>query len=668
MNVDIELEEAIDSGYQTEQTIIPESAEPETITDIVDGVYERCWKEFYEWEPEYCKERLKDLRDSQPLPDWFEDWGESEDWDLNDITPSQPIYETNEPVMMEVSSAFIGIQHHGSSELTTTAAHKIKISTTFPSVPAYEFCMYSNQIVPSYAVQEDEVEPEAEDGRDPGNTQDNQDQNSQATGNQNSKIQKWRLWIPFCPYTDQDSELEESSRRGIIEGQVCEWEEPKVWNNDVLVIIMESVRRLRKQGISLADIDLSSVFPHTVLPFGDELGISKLWGTCEPLVVPMWEEYRVSDDLAIKSDVNAQTTVKTTWREILHLWCPICLEVECTTHVRGNFEVINNEERMAKLPVRVPNPTQPCHDSDCILARPEMNHYEWPLQKTAWLRLILETEGLIKWTTSCDIAKLIGESCWQTYREMTSILESPEDDINPNLNTTRAFTPLELPDLKQWVPYSPCAHKGLCLTCSCASAGQYCRRSCQCSPKCTRRRPGCRCKGPCSSRDCSCRRENKECEPGECTRCSPGNLRSICTNNSIQRGRKRRTLIHRAHHGWGLFAAENLRKGDYIMTYIGEMYHIHTTTTPRVLMAKHIGRNYNFELSDLVELDASSVGNESRFINDHKDKTNHNCFAKHIWVSGELYLTIHAAREIKEGEELFMPYGKKYWQNNDQFK
>jgi hypothetical protein len=43
--------------------------------------------------------------------------------------------------------------------------------------------------------------------------------------------------------------------------------------------MMESVRRLRKQNISLEDIDAAHVFPYTVLPDGDERGISKLWST-----------------------------------------------------------------------------------------------------------------------------------------------------------------------------------------------------------------------------------------------------------------------------------------------------------------------------------------------------------------------------------------------------
>ncbi|PVF94213.1 hypothetical protein CPB86DRAFT_789254 [Serendipita vermifera] len=634
--MDIELEEAMDSGYQTEQTVMPESAEPESIADIVDGVYEQCWKEFYEWEPEYCNKRLKDLHESQPVQDWFGDWGATEDWDPNDIIPSEPIYQMNQPVTIEISSAFIGIQHNGSSEQTTNMAPKVKITTMFPSVPAYEFCMYSNQNIPSYSSHEDRA-PETEDddtqsqNRQVQDTEDNQDESDQHLRNGGAPLEKWRLWIYFCPYTDQDSALEESFRRGIIEGQVCEWEEPKVWNNDVLVVIMESVRRLRKQSISLAEMDQASVFPHTVLAFNEEPGIPKLWSTREPLIVPMWEEYRVSDDLAIQNEFRqVQNDVGETWEEVLLLWCPICLEVECAAHVRGNFEVVRNEPTPAKLPSRVPKPTRPCHMSDCTLNQQEIKHYEWDSQKVAWLRLLLETKGLITWTIPCDVAKWIGEPCWQTYHEMKRILDSSGVNDHNEVDIGGAITHPKPPELKKWEPYSPCAHVGLCYSCSCAQADHWCRSSCQCPPNCIRRRR-CKCKGPCIfSKDCNCRKHNRECEPGHCTGCSPGKLGTSCTNNNIQQGMKRRTVVKRAHHGWGLFAAENLGKGDYIMTYTGEMYHIHHTTTPRFLMAKYIGRNYNFELSNLIELDASSVGNESRFINDHRDKTNHNCLVKRL--------------------------------------
>jgi hypothetical protein len=64
------------------------------------------------------------------------------------------------------------------------------------------------------------------------------------------------------------------------------------------------------------------------------------------------------------------------------------------------------------------------------------------------------------------------------------------------------------------------------------------------------------------------------------------------------------------------------------MTYTGEIYHT-MTHEPRLLMAMQVGRNYIFGLTDLIELDANSIGNESRFINDRRIKGTKSNLAKY---------------------------------------
>jgi hypothetical protein len=237
--MDNDVEDARDSDYQTDATAMPEYENPEEqIANIVNNVYEECWGEFYKWETKYCKTRLESLRSTQPaIHDWSSDWSETEDWDPNDITTANPNYQLDQEPIIRKSSASIKVQHGGSSELVTTIAPKVTISTVFPPVPPYEFCRYSNQSYASYINHEDEIEEEQSQGES-GQAKGTEDQgnlhkNSRITDNKEKQMRKrWRLWIPFCPYTDPDSVLEESSRRGIIDGQVCEWTEPKVSNND----------------------------------------------------------------------------------------------------------------------------------------------------------------------------------------------------------------------------------------------------------------------------------------------------------------------------------------------------------------------------------------------------------------------------------------------------
>jgi len=85
-------------------------------------------------------------------------------------------------------------------------------------------------------------------------------------------------------------------------------------------------------------------------------------------------------------------------------------------------------------------------------------------------------------------------------------------------------------------------------------------------------------------------------------------------------------------HGWGLFAMENIREGDFIIDYAGEIYST-DTAEPRAIMAHHNKRNYNFGLSSRTDVDASAAGNESRVINDYitngvSDPKKINCFVK----------------------------------------
>lgn len=95
----------------------------------------------------------------------------------------------------------------------------------------------------------------------------------------------------------------------------------------------------------------------------------------------------------------------------------------------------------------------------------------------------------------------------------------------------------------------------------------------------------------------------------------------------IQRQQQRKTIVKRAEFGWGLFAAEHIAANEFIMDYVGEIYHggRYTTGTTRYLLESHFGRAYTFVLSKYVEIDAAYAGNPSRLINDprpHDHKTN----------------------------------------------
>lgn len=88
----------------------------------------------------------------------------------------------------------------------------------------------------------------------------------------------------------------------------------------------------------------------------------------------------------------------------------------------------------------------------------------------------------------------------------------------------------------------------------------------------------------------------------------------------IQRRQRCKTIVKRAEFGWGLFAAERIRSEEFIVEYVGEVYHsgVNGTDEARGIISNYLGRNYRFEISDYVELDATYAGNESRMINDYR--------------------------------------------------
>jgi SET domain-containing protein len=103
----------------------------------------------------------------------------------------------------------------------------------------------------------------------------------------------------------------------------------------------------------------------------------------------------------------------------------------------------------------------------------------------------------------------------------------------------------------------------------------------------------------------------------------------------VQRQEPHKTEVRRAQFGWGLFALESIRSGDFIIEYTGEIYSA-DTAEPRVIVANHVKRNYNFGLSSRTDVDAYAAGNESRVINDcivsgKSDPKKINCVVRSEW-------------------------------------
>ncbi|MFP4523516.1 MAG: SET domain-containing protein [Candidatus Nanoarchaeia archaeon] len=100
----------------------------------------------------------------------------------------------------------------------------------------------------------------------------------------------------------------------------------------------------------------------------------------------------------------------------------------------------------------------------------------------------------------------------------------------------------------------------------------------------------------------------------------------------------------------GAFALCDIPKGTKIVQYIGKLI-TKAVSEKRSDMHKAKGELWIFTLNDEYDIDASTHGNEARFIN-HSCQPN--CEAvnyddKEVWIE--------ASRDIKKGEELLYDYG-----------
>jgi SET domain-containing protein len=110
-------------------------------------------------------------------------------------------------------------------------------------------------------------------------------------------------------------------------------------------------------------------------------------------------------------------------------------------------------------------------------------------------------------------------------------------------------------------------------------------------------------------------------------------------------------------HGSGVFAAQNIKKGEFIIEYKG-LLRTHAEVDAAYDGEDETGHTFLFTLNEDYVLDANIHGNEARWIN-HSCAPN--CESSHIEDPGgdakKDRIVIEAARAIKTGEELSYNYG-----------
>ncbi|KAE8991781.1 hypothetical protein PR001_g21132 [Phytophthora rubi] len=223
--------------------------------------------------------------------------------------------------------------------------------------------------------------------------------------------------------------------------------------------------------------------------------------------------------------------------------------------------------------------------------------------------------------------------------------------------------------------FVPCNHDGgSCdsAQCSCMRRDHYCEKACGCSPDCSNRFPGCHCEvGQCRTTACPCFFASRECDPDVCTSCGASELPvviadpksktktvaqlKICGNVNIMRGQMRKIgVAASATHGWGAYALEDAKKGDFMYEYTGSLLS-QDEAERRGNVYDKTTISFLFDLNEDSVVDATRKGNKSKFAN--HDSAGPKCFARIMLVNGDHRIGIYAKEDITTGDELFFDYG-----------
>jgi hypothetical protein len=234
---------------------------------------------------------------------------------------------------------------------------------------------------------------------------------------------------------------------------------------------------------------------------------------------------------------------------------------------------------------------------------------------------------------ACLISQLmLDRKCFEVYQKLLT-LECPSP---PRMKSTLQryerlnwYDPVEkkIVDRKHWEqktnahlpskiePIKGCKHDGPCnaIDCDCVDKKLLCGKICECSSSCPQRFTGCACHKsgkPCSDERCICVQLKRECDPDLCHSCgaveraNPQNrdndrlFNTGCANVDLQRGREKQAMIGVSNIGnfWGLFAAEDIRNGEFIAEYVGEIISDEEADR-RGKIYDRINLNYLFDLN-----------------------------------------------------------------------
>ena len=148
-----------------------------------------------------------------------------------------------------------------------------------------------------------------------------------------------------------------------------------------------------------------------------------------------------------------------------------------------------------------------------------------------------------------------------------------------------------------------------------------------------------------------------ECDPNFCP-CG-----ASCQNQKFQSKKYAKLDIRRTgKKGHGLFTKQALKKGEFIIEYVGEVLHEDEYRARKNRYEAEEKRHYYFmTLSSSETIDAAERGNAGRFLN-HSCQPN--CETQKWMVNGELCIGIFALEDISPDAELTFDYNFERYGDN----
>ncbi|KAJ4787943.1 histone-lysine N-methyltransferase [Rhynchospora pubera] len=139
--------------------------------------------------------------------------------------------------------------------------------------------------------------------------------------------------------------------------------------------------------------------------------------------------------------------------------------------------------------------------------------------------------------------------------------------------------------------------------------------------------------------------------------CCSGNCKcnGTCANKPFQlRPIKKLKVVKTEKCGFGLVAEEDIKQGEFVIEYVGEVIDDKTCEERLWRMKRRGATNfYLCEVNSNMVIDATYKGNKSRFINHSCDP---NTEMQKWRVEGETRVGIFALRDIKKGEDVTYDY------------